>query len=61
MTPAHRRALERRALILAAQRARRLCLWQEQFDNMARTPVRSDAERVAKAETLAAMERARPE
>lgn len=56
----HNPHLEHQRRLLASQRRRQLGHWQDQIERIARTPIRSDEEREAKAEALARMMEARP-
>ena len=61
MNPTHYRLHRLRQQAAEAQRRRRLAVWLEHFERLERTPVRTDTERLAKAEALMlAMDGGRP-
>ena len=56
----HHRLSHFRATAEAAARRRRIALWIEHLEHLERTPVRSDAERKAKAEAIELLRQAYP-
>ncbi len=60
MNPTYYRLHRLRQQAAEAQRRRRLAVWLEHLEHLERTPVRSDAERLAKAEALMLMKQAYP-
>ncbi len=60
MNPTHYRLHRLRQQAAEAQRRRRIAVWLEHLEHLERTPVRSDTERLAKAEALMLMQQAYP-
>ncbi|HRY14701.1 MAG: hypothetical protein KDI73_02405 [Candidatus Competibacteraceae bacterium] len=58
--PAQRQAECYQRQIAAAQRRRRLAIWQEHYDRLQRITPRNDEERIAQAEALELLRQARP-